>query len=64
MWWNCTCISWLVLWRTMFTCTLLQHDNNTLSISCRLNTNSLPVHQPVETEGVLGLQVVGLLVNK
>lgn len=44
-----------------FTCTLLQHYDDTLAVGCRLHTYSLLVHQPIEAERVPGLQVVGLL---
>ena len=43
------------------TCSLLQHDDNTLSISCSLNSHCLAVHKAVEAEGVARLKVVGLL---
>lgn len=48
----------------VFTCALLQHDNNSLAVSCWLNTNSLLVHQTIEAERIPCLQVVGLLSHK
>lgn len=45
----------------MFTCALLQHNDDTLAIGSWLHTYSLLVHQTVEAERVPGLQVVGLL---
>lgn len=50
--------------QTIFTSTLLQHNNNSLAISCWLNTNSLLVHQTIEAERVPCLQVVGFLSHK
>lgn len=47
--------------RQIFTCTLLQHDDDSLAISRWLHAYSLLVHQTVEAERVPGLQVVGLL---
>merc|ERR1711915_906845 len=46
--------------RLVLTCTLLQHDDDTLAISSWLDTYSLLVHQTIEAERVPGLQVVGL----
>ena len=48
----------------ILTCTLLQDNHDSFAVSSGLHTHSLPVHQAIEAERVLGLQVVWLLFNK
>ena len=48
----------------ILTGSLLQDHHDSFAVSRGLHADRLPVHQPVEAERVLGLQVVWLLFNK
>lgn len=50
--WSCKCA---------LTCTFLQDDDHTFTISGRLDANGLAVNETIEAESIPGLQVIWLL---
>lgn len=50
--WTCKCT---------LTCTFLQDDDHTFTISGRLDANGLAVNETIEAESIPGLQVIWLL---